>query len=525
MSSPLGMPKKGENVTRDRIDFLVRYLHVKGDMGRVPDHVRREHPNLDFTDSAYSIDALNYWINIDFPHGELFPYDLILAHTLDTNQWFTADTNPAYGAWNIVCLGKVRVGSDSPEGMLSEGIQGIEPEILKTGKRAGFVRLTLDRAGKPSCTIDPRDVPGDLRITLPRMEDEHVMGLQKTMRACPAPNRMLFFTKQVWNSLPPEDRKPIIAAMDLDDADERVKAVLIGWAASLTGFYRTLMAGMSGAEVAVHLALEMEVIRRGGIYRVDKDLFPHLLATRCDILWDHFKMPQQGMLIDFGPTGLFLPADFVQADIPWQGDPAFKVRPDEVYEFRGVRGVSIKNHLHLTFYGFEQKTGEELYRFFMVPIQMGRRISDTLREEEKKWGAAVPFELFSLLFATILYVTSEGFRGEVVDEEKPLREELKRLKNPAKVKKAREKLKTAMRYTVISSRKKLPPIFYERGRLVTEAVRTINSVVSVSGHFKNQPYGPRRELRKNIWIEPYIRGKEFEGVEPKDEPKRFTVKK
>ena len=81
-----------------------------------------------------------------------------------------------------------------------------------------------------------------------------------------------------------------------------------------------------------------------------------------------------------------------------------------MYEFRGVRAVSIKNHLHLTFFGFEQKTGEELYRFFMVPIQMGRRISDTLREEEKKWGAAVPFELFSLLFATILYVTSEGFR-------------------------------------------------------------------------------------------------------------------
>ena len=109
---------------RDRIDFLVRYLHVKGEMGKVPDHVRRDHPDLDFTDSAYSIDALNYWINIDFPHGKLFPYDLILAHSLDTNQWCTADTNPAYGAWNIVGLGKVRVGSDSPEGMLAEGIQG-----------------------------------------------------------------------------------------------------------------------------------------------------------------------------------------------------------------------------------------------------------------------------------------------------------------------------------------------------------------------------------------------------------------
>jgi hypothetical protein len=156
---------------------------------------------------------------------------------------------------------------------------------------------------------------------------------------------------------------------------------------------------------------------------------------------------------------------------------------------------------------------------------MGKRISDTLREEEKKWRAAVPFELFSLLFTTILYVTSEGFRGEVVDEEKPIREELKRLKNPAKVKKAKEKLKTAIRYTVISSRNKLPHISYERGRLVTEAVRMINSVVSVCGHFKNQPYGPLGELRKNIWIEPYIRGKEFEGVEPKDEPKRFTVKK
>ena len=75
---------------------------------------------------------------------------------------------------------------------------------------------------------------------------------------------MFFFTKQVWNSLPPEDRKPIIAAMDLDDAEERVKAVLIGWVTSLSGFYRTLMAGMKWNRAAVHLALEMEVIRRGG---------------------------------------------------------------------------------------------------------------------------------------------------------------------------------------------------------------------------------------------------------------------
>jgi hypothetical protein len=512
-------------VAKNGIDFLVRYLHLKGEIAKVEGDVRRGHPDVDSLASECIVDALAYWIHIDFPYGKLFPYDLILVHSLDTNQWSTAGADPANVAWSIVCLDKVKVGSDTPEGKIAESIQGIEPAILEMGKRAGFLHLRFPFDGPGNWVIYPKDVSGDPRLTVAGMKNEHTAEFLKTVRACPTPNRMLFFTKQVWNSFPPEDRKPIIDAMDLDDPVERVKAVLTGWTTSLTGFYRTLETGVSGIDVGLDLALEMEVIRRGGIYRVDKDLFPHLLATRCNILWDHFKMPQQGMLIDFGATGLSLPADFAQMKMHWRGDPAFKVRPDDVYEFRGVRAVDIKDHLHITFFGFEQKTGEELYRSFIIPIQMGRHISDTLREEEKKWRAAVPFELFSLLFTTILYVTSEGFRGEVVDEEKPIREELKRLKNPAKVKKAKEKLKTAIRYTVISSRKKLPHISYERGRLVTEAVRTINMVVSVCGHFKNQPYGPLGELRKNIWIEPYIRGKEFEGVESKDEPKRFTVKK
>jgi hypothetical protein len=51
--------------------------------------------------------------------------------------------------------------------------------------------------------------------------------------------------------------------------------------------------------------------------------------------------------------------------------------------------------------------------------------------------------------------------------------------------------------------------FREHVRSFARGERDKLSVQSlISGHYKMQPYGPQRSLRKLIWLEPYWRGPE-----------------
>ena len=130
-----------------------------------------------------------------------------------------------------------------------------------------------------------------------------------------------------------------------------------------------------------------------------------------------------------------------------------------------------------------------------------------------------PIDAFNFVLSFMIFYTSqkEMARQIVDDEYLALMERLSRTKSSSKINKLKkwaQKLSSSKVLRVEPMRQykwKLREVLSEEDRdlpLNSEKVKRAMRLHIVSGHFKKQVYGPGRQFRKLIYIEPYWRGKE-----------------
>lgn len=116
--------------------------------------------------------------------------------------------------------------------------------------------------------------------------------------------------------------------------------------------------------------------------------------------------------------------------------------------------------------------------------------------------------LFRFVLNAVLYITWPDARKEYVvgnPEARRLTEQMKKHpKGSGKYERARERLNSLQQQRRIYLGRGVEPLEENRGEGTSRGPVTIRTLVA--GHWKAQPYGPKRALRKTIWIEPFWRG-------------------
>lgn len=107
-------------------------------------------------------------------------------------------------------------------------------------------------------------------------------------------------------------------------------------------------------------------------------------------------------------------------------------------------------------------------------------------------------DLLHVLFGIILYLASEHPALEPVP---PLRTDIDSIRSPKKRAKAERKLQRHTRFGYVRIRTEPT-----RTEATPRTGRQLDHPVWVRGHWRHQPYGKGRKLRKWIWIQPYQRG-------------------
>lgn len=126
-------------------------------------------------------------------------------------------------------------------------------------------------------------------------------------------------------------------------------------------------------------------------------------------------------------------------------------------------------------------------------------------------------KVFSFVMKSVLYIV--GAEADIVYEDRsaPLFQKLQRVKSSGKRKEIERRIAQAgiPRYKVGSR------IVLSRGeKVIYEGIRqgkwTLSYRLCVAGHYKAQPYGEGRQLRKVIFIKPYEKGPELADTINKD---------
>ena len=151
---------------------------------------------------------------------------------------------------------------------------------------------------------------------------------------------------------------------------------------------------------------------------------------------------------------------------------------------------------------------------YSVPLTPGKPIQEVIQELSRKNVPAevqkVMVKMFTFLMNIIIYATSAEARVDEFDYNKTiekLQQKLSLLPKSAKHKKKRVQLKEQLKKETPCRR-----ILLGKGlsRLnLSGGGHKLTKKVMVSGHWKNQPCGPKRQFRKTIFIEPYWKGEDF----------------
>ncbi|MCK8600121.1 hypothetical protein [Desulfoferrobacter suflitae] len=397
----------------------------------------------------------------------------------------------------------------APHPELPRLIELLRQEILPrmpAEDNIGFLKIAPQGAGEVSVLFSSQSVR-DAGKFLSNLSDTIEMLVNSL-----APDISYLSYRAIYAGLPDEAKKAVRKALEEDPVS--FEALLDAWFLNLAGwFHGSLLAEVyeSLDEAVPPLYRDATLHDKGALFEVHPDLLPYLMATDCDLLWDHLLLPYPACYFHFGATGMDLLPDSKEAGTSW-------VR--ERYDVVGAYLVDMGEQLLITVLGQHAKTHDDFHRNIILPKEPGRRIWETVEDSLPGTHEYITRDIASLILSTLLFITSDSYRGELRDELKPLIEKMKRTQNPKKLRSAERRAATARRYTIIRSAKSLPKMERKAG----ETAYTIARMVSVRGHHKMQPHGPKRSLRKLIWIAPYIRGREYEkGVE--GGPRDYLVKR
>jgi len=134
----------------------------------------------------------------------------------------------------------------------------------------------------------------------------------------------------------------------------------------------------------------------------------------------------------------------------------------------------------------------------------GRRFEDQDQEDLRV--------IFEFVMKCILYITGAGADVKWIDESIELKSQLNRVKSTGKRKKLERRLAKAKRmflvgHTIVLSREE--KMMYEN---VAKGLWSLSYRFIVQGHWRNQPYGPKNQNRKLIFIEPFWKGPAYSEV-------------
>lgn len=125
-------------------------------------------------------------------------------------------------------------------------------------------------------------------------------------------------------------------------------------------------------------------------------------------------------------------------------------------------------------------------------------------------------EIVLHLIKITLYLSSDQAFKTLLLEQSELEQQLQRLKSPAKRSKLERKSHTAYDRVVIGPQALTSPPSEH------QADPRQRKIHWRRGHFRQQPHGPERSLRKTIWICPVIVHGDFSGQQP--EAKNYTIR-
>ncbi len=139
----------------------------------------------------------------------------------------------------------------------------------------------------------------------------------------------------------------------------------------------------------------------------------------------------------------------------------------------------------------------------------GWRLSESAAEQSKSDDLFYTdgLQFYRLVLNTILYLMSDGAeRREMKGTQQEILDEAEQEKS---AKQRRKKQSFAQKFSAepyILLGESVAKISERGGNRHTSET---GKRIIVRGHFKNQPHGPERKLRKHIWVQPYYRGPEM----------------
>jgi len=168
--------------------------------------------------------------------------------------------------------------------------------------------------------------------------------------------------------------------------------------------------------------------------------------------------------------------------------------------------------------------------FFHVPLPVGSPLTEAVAKAQEecdedvkrdsKWAKnAANFmkndwpHIFRWAMNVVLYISMEGAESEDVianEEARHIVEQMKGLPNGSG-----KKNKLGGR---LSKMQQCQRIILGKSVTVQKGGWSLTVRVLVSGHWRNQPFGPGRMYRRIQWIEPYWKGEEHEGCDEVPEP-------
>lgn len=134
-------------------------------------------------------------------------------------------------------------------------------------------------------------------------------------------------------------------------------------------------------------------------------------------------------------------------------------------------------------------------------------LSDMFNVGGEKLDKEVPHVVLSLM----LYLNSE--HPDIVPVDPPKRPNMKNIRSPKirenTIRNFEKKMKGKSRFGYLLVGSHLKSLDEQAKDYEKATGRKLEKGHRVSGHWKNQPYGPKRMYRKTIWVEPYWRGPDF----------------
>jgi len=258
----------------------------------------------------------------------------------------------------------------------------------------------------------------------------------------------------------------------------------------------------SGTSSVLHRVYELLVffapILNNSIYLLDQRLENILINTKIKLTLDEIHLPQNGTAIAFQkPILSFTGSEHIK----WDVYSVIITKSVDKLMFCVLCRCALSWDIHY----FNIDTVNNTNLLCDMPdslINFPREIFD----------AESVLRIINLSLCSILYIINHPSCIKYVPEEDEIKDKISKMKNIKKIDKLKKRIQNTINYSYIYPSNSVEK--YNESISKHSSTTRNNPFKIVAGHFKNQPYGKQRLLRKHIWVKPYIKGKDTEATIP-----------